>query len=124
MLADSKVIALVATKDPAKARSFYEHHLGLAFVSDSPFALEFDAHGTMLRIQKVQELSPAKHTVLGWQVADIRAEIAALVKKGVVFERYGFISQDEHGIWTAPSGAKVAWFKDPDGNTLSLTQFP
>ena len=123
MLADSKVIAFVATTDAEKARMFYEQKLGLTFVSDSPFALEFDANGTMLRIQKVHELAPAKHTVLGWQVEDIRAEIAALVKNGVVFERYGFLPQDESGVWTAPSGAKIAWFKDPDGNTLSLTQF-
>jgi catechol 2,3-dioxygenase-like lactoylglutathione lyase family enzyme len=123
MLAASKLISFVATKDAAKARSFYEQALGLSFVSDSPFAMEFDANGTMLRIQKVQELLPAKHTVLGWQVADIQAEIVALVRSGVVFERYDFLSQDDHGVWTAPSGAKVAWFKDPDGNTLSLTQF-
>ena len=123
MLADSKVIAFVATKDSAQARWFYEQKLGLTFVSDSPFALEFEANGTMLRIQKVQDLSPAMHTVLGWDVVDIQAAIAALVKKGVVFERYGFFPQDELGVWTAPSGAKIAWFKDPDGNTLSLTQF-
>jgi len=123
MLAASKLISFVATKDAAKARSFYEQALGLSFVSDSPFAMEFDANGTMLRIQKVQELLPAKHTVLGWQVADIQAEIVALVRSGVAFERYGFLSQDDHGVWTAPSGAKVVWFKDPDGNTLSLTQF-
>ena len=123
MLADSKLIAFIATTDAAKSRSFYEQRLGLEFVSDSPFAMEFDAKGTMLRIQKVQELSPDRHTVLGWQVADIRAEIAALLTNGVVFERYDFLAQDQHGVWTAPSGAKVAWFKDPDGNTLSLTQF-
>jgi len=123
MLSSSKVISFVATKNAAKARTFYEEKLGLAFVEESPFALEFDCGGTMLRVQKVQELSPAQHTVLGWDVADIRKEIWALTKKGVVFERYGFLAQDDQGIWTAPSGAKIAWFKDPDGNTLSLTQF-
>src|SRR5262245_61133696 len=123
MLSDSEVIAFVATKDAAKARVFYEQALGLTFVSDSPFAMEFDANGTMLRIQKVQELMPARHSVLGWQVADIQAAIGALMQNGVVFEQYGFLSQDSHGVWTAPSGAKIAWFKDPDGNTLSLTQF-
>jgi catechol 2,3-dioxygenase-like lactoylglutathione lyase family enzyme len=123
MLSASKVISFVATKDASKARTFYEQMLGLTFVSDSPFALEFDANGTMLRIQKVQQHSPAIHTVLGWDVADIQAEIVALARKGVVFERYGFLSQDDRGVWIAPSGAKIAWFKDPDGNTLSLTQF-
>jgi len=123
MLSKSKVISFVATQDAAKARAFYEQSLGLKFIEDGPFALEFDANGTMLRIQKVQEHSPAMHTVLGWQVADIRAEIAALSQKGVVFERYAFLPQDDRGVWTAPSGAKIAWFKDPDGNTLSLTQF-
>jgi catechol 2,3-dioxygenase-like lactoylglutathione lyase family enzyme len=123
MLTDCKVIAFVATKDPAQARFFFEQTLGLALVNDGPFAMEFNAYGTMLRVQKVAELSPARHTVLGWQVLDIQAEIAALVRKGVTFERYDFLSQDDRGVWTAPSGAKVAWFKDPDGNTLSLTQF-
>jgi predicted enzyme related to lactoylglutathione lyase len=122
-LSASKVISFVASKDASKARIFYEQALGLSFVSDGPFAMEFDANGTMLRIQKVQTLSPAQHTVLGWDVADIQAEIAALARKGVVFERYEFLLQDDRGVWTAPSGAKIAWFKDPDGNTLSLTQF-
>jgi catechol 2,3-dioxygenase-like lactoylglutathione lyase family enzyme len=123
MITDCKVIAFVATKDPAQARLFYERTLGLSLISDGPFALEFNANGTMLRIQKVEELSPARHTVLGWQVADIHAEIEALERKGITFERYNFLSQDDHGVWTTPSNAKVAWFKDPDGNTLSLTQF-
>ncbi len=77
----------------------------------------------MLRIAKVEELAPARHTVLGWRVADIRAAAAALAARGVVFERYDGMAQDDLGVWNAPGGAKVAWFKDPDGNTLSLTQF-
>lgn len=119
----SKVISFVATKHPAKARKFYEGTLGLKLVTDDPFAVVFDANGTMLRVQKVHELLPAQHTVLGWEVPDIRAKIKELTARGVRFERLGGLPQDKLGIWTTPSGAKVAWFKDPDGNTLSLTQF-
>jgi catechol 2,3-dioxygenase-like lactoylglutathione lyase family enzyme len=120
---NSKIISFVATRNPASARKFYEGTLGLPFISEDPFAVVFDANGTMLRVQKVQELMPAHHTVLGWEVHDIRAEIEALTKKGVRFEHFDGLPQDESGIWTSPSGGKVAWFKDPDGNTLSLTQF-
>ena len=120
---NSKIINFVATRNPASARKFYERTLGLVFISEDPFAVVFDVKGTMLRVQKVQELRPADHTVLGWEVHDIRAEIEMLAKKGVRFERFDGLAQDELGIWTSPSGAKVAWFKDPDGNTLSLTQF-
>jgi catechol 2,3-dioxygenase-like lactoylglutathione lyase family enzyme len=119
----TKIICFVATRNAASARKFYETTLGLKFVSDDPFATVFDANGTMLRVQKVQELVLAKHTVLGWDVPDIAARIGELTSKGVCFERYPGLPQDELGAWTTPSGAKVAWFKDPDGNTLSLTQF-
>lgn len=123
MLNTSEIISFVATRDPVRARVFYEKALGLLLVSDGPFALVFDANGTVLQVQKVEELSPARHTVLGWHVSDIRAEIEELKRKGVIFERYEGLLQDEQGVWVSPSGAKVAWFKDPDGNTLSLTQF-
>jgi len=123
MLNSSRIISFVATQNAARARKFYEETLGLMLVSDDPFALVFDANGTMLRVSKVQELSPAKHTVLGWQVANIRAEMEELMKRAVRFERFERLLQDELGVWQAPSGAQVAWFKDPDGNTLSLTQF-
>ena len=120
----SKVISFVATKRPEKAREFYEKTLGLKFVSDDPFAIVFDVGGTMLRVQKVEELVPAGHTVLGWEVADIRARIEELVKRGVKFERFPGMGQDKLGVWVSPAGGKIAWFKDPDGNTLSLTEFP
>jgi len=119
----SKVIGFVATQNPARALKFYAGALGLKLISDEPFAIVFDANGTMLRVQKVHELRPARHTVLGWEVSDIRARIQELAAKGVRFERFDGLAQDESGVWTTPSGAKVAWFKDPDGNTLSLTQF-
>ena len=122
-MVESKIIGFVATKNPARALKFYADTLGLALVSDDPFAIVFDVKGTMLRVQKVQELTPAKHTVLGWETADLRATIRELANKGIRFERYAGLDQDESGIWTAPSGSRVAWFKDPDGNTLSLTQF-
>jgi len=124
MLNSSKVIGFVATKNPRKARKFYEETLGLTLVSDDPFAVVFDVNGAMLRVQKVQELTPATYTVLGWDVADIGAEIRELTKRGVRFERFDDLPHDKMGVWTSPAGGKIAWFKDPDGNTLSLTQFP
>jgi catechol 2,3-dioxygenase-like lactoylglutathione lyase family enzyme len=123
-MTNSKIICFVATRDAASARRFYESTLGLKCVSEDPFAIVFDAKGTMLRVQKVAELTPAKHTALGWEVGDIAARIQELTKNGARFERFSGLPQDELGVWTSPSGAKVAWFKDPDGNTLSLTQFP
>jgi len=122
MLQSSNLIAFVATTDAERARAFYEGILGLTLIEDNPFALVFDANGVMLRIQKVQSLNPATYTTLGWRVANLSATIAALTRKGVAFERYAKLSQDELGIWSSPSGAQVAWFKDPDGNLLSLTQ--
>src|SRR5262249_41918328 len=105
-----------------RARAFYETKLGLQFVADEDYAVVFNAHGTTLRIQKVPELQAALHTTLGWQVDNIEQTVRELTGRDVTFERYGFLSQDELGIWTTPTGARVAWFKDPDGNTLSLTQ--
>jgi catechol 2,3-dioxygenase-like lactoylglutathione lyase family enzyme len=123
MLGEHELMAFVATTRPDRARHFYADVLGLRLVADERWALVFDAHGAMLRIQKTPELAPAKHTVLGWRVTEIESTMAGLVDKGVQFERYSFLPQDELGIWTTPDGTKVAWFKDPDGNTLSLTEF-
>jgi len=118
------VIAFIATRDPETAKKFYRDTLGLPLVMDqTPWALVFDAHGTALRVTPVKELSPAPYTVLGWQVADIIDAATSLQSAGVRFERYAGLEQDQLGIWTAPgSGAKVAWFKDPDGNTLSISE--
>jgi len=124
MLNTAELVCFAATKNPEAAKQFYANELELRLVEDSPFALVFDANGTMLRIQKVEEHVPAKHTTLGWHVSDIRSEMDELVRKGIRFERYERLSQDELGIWKSPSGALVAWFLDPDGNGLSLTQFP
>jgi catechol 2,3-dioxygenase-like lactoylglutathione lyase family enzyme len=121
-LKTAPIIAFVATTAPARAKEFYAETLGLRLVSEDGFALTFDAGGTMLRVATVKELKPAGYTVLGWLVPNIKVAIGDLVKKGVTFQRYGFFEQDELGIWSSPSGAKVAWFLDPDGNTLSLTE--
>jgi catechol 2,3-dioxygenase-like lactoylglutathione lyase family enzyme len=123
MLESATLMAFAATTQPAKARAFYEGTLGLRVVSDDDFALALDAHGTQLRIQKVGELTPAPFTALGFQVADIAATVDGLRARGVSFQIFPGMGQDERGVWRAPSGAQVAWFRDPDGNTLSLTQF-
>jgi catechol 2,3-dioxygenase-like lactoylglutathione lyase family enzyme len=123
MLGSTKIVAFVPTKDAAKARAFYEGVLGLRFVSDDGFALVFDANGIMLRVATVApQFTPAQFTILGWQVTGIEKAVAGLQVKGVQFEKYGFLKQDELGIWTTPTGDKVAWFKDPDGNVLSVSQ--
>jgi len=124
-LSDQNIMGFVATADPDRAKKFYGDTLGLPLVSDElPFALVFDACGTMLRVTVVKEVSPRGYTVLGWKVPDVVAAAKALLKVGVQFERYGMKEQDERGVWTAPGGARVVWFKDPDGNVLGLTQFP
>lgn len=122
MLGNAKLMAFVAISDALRARAFYEGVLGLRLVAEEEFALVFDANDTMLRLQKVEAFTPHPFTSLGWQVDDIAATIRDLVAKGVVFERYGFMQQDELGVWSH-DGARIAWFKDPDGNVLSLAQF-
>jgi catechol 2,3-dioxygenase-like lactoylglutathione lyase family enzyme len=123
MLGSEKLVAFVATRDSARAKEFYRDTLGLRLVSEDQFALVFDAAGTMLRVTCVPELVPAKYTVLGWHVRDIVQTAKQLQQAHVALERYPGMQQDELGIWNSPSGAQVAWFKDPDGNTLSITQF-
>ncbi len=122
MLGSSDLVAFVATTDIDRALVFYRDTLGLSLVEESPFACVFDAHGTPLRVTPVGEIRTAPYTVLGWAVDDIRATVQALGAAGVRFERFEGIDQDDVGVWTAPNGAQVAWFTDPDGNVLSLTQ--
>ena len=122
MLKSRPIVAFVATTDPKRAKAFYAKALGLRLVSEDGFALVFDAGGTMLRIATVNALQPAGYTVLGWIVPNIAKAVRALVERGVAFQRYKGMPQDDLGIWSSPSGARVAWFTDPDGNTLSLTQ--
>jgi catechol 2,3-dioxygenase-like lactoylglutathione lyase family enzyme len=122
MLGSTNIVAFVPIKDGDKARAFYEGVLGLHFVKDDGFAVVFEANGTMLRAAKMKDFTPAQFTVLGWQVSKIEDMVRALGTRGVKFEIFGFFKQDELGIWTAPTGDKVAWFKDPDGNLLSVSQ--
>jgi catechol 2,3-dioxygenase-like lactoylglutathione lyase family enzyme len=123
MLASHKIMAFAPTVDANKARPFYEGILGLRVLSQDNFALALDANGIMLRVTNVPpNFKPQAFTILGWQVPDIAKSVSDLKQKGVPFESYGLPTQDAEGIWTAPGGAKVAWFKDPDGNILSLTQ--
>ncbi|PYO78995.1 MAG: glyoxalase [Gemmatimonadetes bacterium] len=125
MLGSADLVAFVPTRDPAKARTFYEQTIGLKFVSEDPFAVVFDANGVTVRIANVSSVKgfrPAPYTVLGWQVPSAEKAVQALIKKGVKFERFEGMDQDHLAIWSSPSGARVAWFKDPDGNTLSITE--
>lgn len=125
ILGTSKLVAFAATTNSARAREFYEGVLGLRLVEDQqPFALVFDANGTMLRVTTVNDHHPVPFTVLGWSVASIADTVDRLTEAGVEFQRYpGMNDDDPKGIWTAPGGARVAWFKDPDGNVLSVTQY-
>jgi catechol 2,3-dioxygenase-like lactoylglutathione lyase family enzyme len=122
MLGANLPIAFLATANPANARAFYADTLGLSLRSEDDFSLVFDLAGIPLRIQKVREFQPHAFTALGWQVPDVTQTVEALRARGVTFERYPFLSQDAHDIWDAPGGARIAWFKDPDGNLLSLTE--
>jgi len=123
VLGTCDIVAFVATSDMARARTFYADRLGLAVVTEDPFACTFDAGGTRLRITGVDEVAVAPYTVLGWSVLDIDLTVRALSARGVAFERFGGMEQDDLGVWTTPGHDRVAWFKDPDGHTLSITQW-
>ena len=124
-LSKYKIIAFATIVNVEKAKEFYGGTLGLRLLDEEPpFALVYDANGTMLRLGMGKEMPQAQGTVLGWEVPDAAAAVKELLAAGVSFERYGFMQQDELGIWTTPTGAKVAWFKDPDGNILSLSEHP
>ena len=123
MLTTNDVIAFASTTDLARARTFYEAALGLPVVNENAYACVFNAHGTMLRITAVAEVAHPGYTVLGWRVTGISGTVAQLESRGVVFARYDGMAQDAQGVWTSPNGDRVAWFTDPDGNVLSLTEF-
>jgi catechol 2,3-dioxygenase-like lactoylglutathione lyase family enzyme len=123
MLESSEVIAFAGASDLRQARLFYEQTLGLPVIEHNDFACVFDANGTMLRVTAVTEVARPGYTVLGWRVADIAATVRGLTARGVAFMQYDGMDQDDNGVWTTPAGDKVAWFADPDGNVLSLTQF-
>ncbi len=121
-LGGEQLVAFVATADRARAREFYGQTLGLPLLDETQFAWVFRAGATTLRVTFADEVSPAPYTVLGWVVADLDAVLGALLDSGVEFVRYEGLEHDERAIWRAPGGARIVWFKDPDGNTLSLTQ--
>lgn len=120
-----RVVAFLVTTKPQQAISFYRDKLGFPIVSDDDFALVFDANGTMLRVVKMREgqFQTAAYTVLGWDVENAADAVAELTSRGIALEKYPGMPQDKDGIWASPGGAKVAWFKDPDGNVLSVTEF-
>ena len=119
------IVGFVPIVDTARAKEFYGETLGLQLMSEEPpFALVFNANGIMLRLVMMKEIRTRVGTTLGWRVTGIPSVVRALSSAGVSFERYPGMSQDELGIWTAPTGAKVAWFKDPDGNLLSISEHP
>lgn len=122
MLGTEKLVAFGATTDARRAAAFYVECLGLAPVEDTPFALVLSAGGIEVRLQKVSAFTPQPFTVLGWQVRDIDPTVTALSHRGVVFERFPGLEQEPSGVWNAPSRARVAWFKDPDGNLLSISE--
>ncbi len=118
----TRVVTFLLTANPEAALQFYRDTLELKYVGDDGFAIVFDMEGVMLRINKVPQFTPAQHTVLGWEVESIHAALDGLSRKGIGFERYPNMGQDELGICTFPGGDQVAWFKDPDGNLLSISQ--
>jgi predicted enzyme related to lactoylglutathione lyase len=122
MLVNETLKTFVPTVKPQEAKAFYQDVLGLTLLKEDHYGIDFDSGGALLRVVTVPELKPHTFTVLGWNVKDIEATIHSLNDKGVIFEKYGFFPQDELGIWTAPDNTKVAWFKDPDGNTLGISQ--
>ena len=124
VLGGAPFMAFVPVRDLVAARAFYGGTLGLPVTDENPFAVVLDAGGTMLRLTEVPDLQPQPFTVAGWAVPDIDTAVDALAGRGVAFTRYdGMDDQDDKGIWTTPGGDRVAWFTDPDGNTLSLTSF-
>ena len=122
MLEQQTLVAFLATADAALARAFYEGVLGLAFAGDNGHLVMFRSGGARVALQKAESVTPKVGTAMGWNVKDLRAEIAALAAKGVVFERFEGMQQDDLAIWSPEPGTGVAWFKDPDGNLLSLSQ--
>ena len=122
MLKTAKIVAFLQVSDRTNARDFYVEVLGLRFISEDPFALVVESNGTHVRIGQATDHKPAQGTVLGWEVPDMEEAVADLLTRGVELQHYGFKGQDERGIWTTPNGDKVAWFKDPAGNVLSVSQ--
>ena len=122
MFKQAKLVAFLATSHPTEAKAFYQSRLGLQLVEESDFALVFLAGGTTLRIQKVGAVQSLPYTAMGWEVKDIAATLQLLASHGVTPQRFDGLTQNEQGVWQAPDGAQVAWFRDPDVNLISITQ--
>jgi catechol 2,3-dioxygenase-like lactoylglutathione lyase family enzyme len=122
MLSSGKLVAFLFTTDYARARDFFVDKLGCEFGSQDQFALVVTLGGTTIRISRLADFTPAQGTVLGWEVKNIEAIVDWLIMQGVTLERYPFVQDQERGIWTSPDGSKVAWFKDPDGNVLGVSE--
>ena len=121
MLAQLSTIGFIPSADLERSRTFYERALGLAVTYADGFALVLGSGPSQIRLVAAGEFRAQPFTVAGWEAPDITTTVTGLLANGVVFERYDAMVQDELGIWTAPSGDRVAWFRDPDGNVLSLT---
>ena len=124
MMGGNRLMAFVPVSNADEARWFYRDRLGLELVAEDGFALAFNVEGVMLRATLIPKFTPQPFTVLGWQVVDACAVAKRLAAGGVALERYSGLAQDDDGLWHAPGGALVGWFKDPDGNVLSITQLP
>jgi len=123
MAALGTLMAFIPTRDGDAARVFYEKKVGLRFISEDQFAIIFQSGANTVRITRTGSFTPAPFTILGWESSDIEQDVRDMSARGIIFERYDYMGpQDKLGIWTSPSGAKIAWFKDPDGNTLSIAQ--
>ena len=123
MAALGTLMAFIPTRDGDAARVFYEKKVGLRFISEDQFAIVFQSGANTVRVTRTGSFTPAPFTILGWESSDIEQDVRDMSARGVVFERYDYMGpQDALGIWTSPSGARIAWFKDPDGNTLSIGQ--
>jgi len=122
ILAAAKAGCFVSVTDRARAKAFYGEALGLTLKHEDGFATVFDSNGTTLRVSPARDFRPQPFTVLGWEVPDIKAAVKALTGAGIEFVRVQGLPQDELGIWSPSPGIFVAWFKDPDGNMLSVAQ--
>lgn len=123
MISESSLVGFIPSMDLIKAKSFYTQILGLLLDHEDDYALEFNVRGCRIRINKVNEKFPVPYTVLGWSVMDIGTTVSELIQKGIQFEKFDGLNQRENGICTFPDGSQVAWFKDPDDNILSITQY-
>ena len=121
-LLNARLIAHAATTDAYRSISFYNALLGFKVLTNDEYAVAFDCNGTELRLRKVEKVVPWPYTALGWEVKHIERVVEQLTEQGIAFERHSFLEQDALGIWRAPNGTFVAWFRDPDQNLLSVSE--